>query len=1079
MNKNAKLLFLPLITALALLAAFVLTSPVYAQDEVPPEVPPEGVPEEVPLEEVLEEPAPIGETLAETGVEVVDASGEPVPLVEELAIVDPWFKVGTVKYEFTTADCDPGPGVTACANPLQAAVNYISANGKIPSDGYIHVDAGTLNNQEVYIDGSDPYIPSLKGIAGHVDPATYTPDAILGFTAGWGSSINVTNKMNGFALTGLQIIGDATGYGVVDFNNSAGSILLQDLVVYSDYANGAAIFIRNHNGSITLKNVDSSDNAGAGAYLNNSAGTSGVTITNSSFNNNNSWNSATWPTGGLSIFTRGSVSLTGVTAYGNAGGQPGLFIQQSGTIAIKNSVFSENDGAGFSNWYDLATADPAANITLTNVSMDGNGFNEFYTKGAISFTGVSASGNTDWTYIDTCNEDGGVCEWAGSGAVTIKNSTFVGNGSPDYGLYVIGRGAITLTSVSASRNTSGTNNPGGAYLDNSYSQIAAPVKVTTGWFDGNDFTGLFIYSKGVVTLSKISASNNASGGYGVYVVNTFGATPSVSVSGASTAYNQFNDNGLDGLYIASKGAISVKYSNAINNLDDGFTLYNDFGSATAGVSVTNCNLISNGGDNLYLYSYGAIKISYLEANQSDTGSGAILNNRFSSSSPGVTVSNANFWDNFATGLYVESKGNIILTNTAAWDNGGAASANGAYLNNSAGTGYIKITNPKSTDIDMFAGFDNNEARGLDLYTNGTVTLTNVNMIGNVEQGMYAGLGIRPSGVTLTNCRVDDNDDAGIIISTIGPVVISGGHANNNFGWGVRVNNSYADDALPKPVTIKNFTASGNLQHGIYVTSKGAIALSSVTVNDTVGADDAAILLENNVAGALIPSVTLSKVYASNNIYNGVYILSNGAVKYSTGESSHNGRIGVYVNTLGSITLSNVISTWNSYHGAELLNNGSTTHAAISVSGSTSTPGFSNNGGYGIRMQSMGAVTVKNILLNNNTNWGLYANNYQSGNGIGNFTVSNVTANDTTGDGFYITSNGIVTLSSVISMFNTDDGVYVNSNDNKVVVSNSVMIANAGNGIDATIGTGTFTMSNTLYFGNDTDNSGDPNILVVP
>src|SRR5690606_28187911 len=129
--------------------------------------------------------------------------------------------------------------------------------------------------------------------------------------------------------------GDATGYGVVDFNNSAGSILLQDLVVYSDYASGAAIFIRNHNGSITLKNVDSSDNAGAGAYLNNSAGTSGVTITNSSFNNNNSWNSATWPTGGLSIFTRGSVSLTGVTAYGNAGGQPGLFIQQSGTIAIK------------------------------------------------------------------------------------------------------------------------------------------------------------------------------------------------------------------------------------------------------------------------------------------------------------------------------------------------------------------------------------------------------------------------------------------------------------------------------------------------------------------------------------------------------------------------------------------------------------------------------------------------------------------------------------------------------------------------------------------------------------------------
>ncbi len=59
---------------------------------------------------------------------------------------------------------------------------------------------------------------------------------------------------------------------------------------------------------------------------------------------------------------------------------------------------------------------------------------------------------------------------------------------PDYGLHVVARGAITLTNVSASGNTSGTNNPSGAYLDNRYSQIAAPVKVTTGWFDNNVIT---------------------------------------------------------------------------------------------------------------------------------------------------------------------------------------------------------------------------------------------------------------------------------------------------------------------------------------------------------------------------------------------------------------------------------------------------------------------------------------------------------------------------------------------------------------------------------------------------------------
>ncbi len=37
MNKNRFIFILPLIAALALLAAFVLTAPVYAQDDIPPE----------------------------------------------------------------------------------------------------------------------------------------------------------------------------------------------------------------------------------------------------------------------------------------------------------------------------------------------------------------------------------------------------------------------------------------------------------------------------------------------------------------------------------------------------------------------------------------------------------------------------------------------------------------------------------------------------------------------------------------------------------------------------------------------------------------------------------------------------------------------------------------------------------------------------------------------------------------------------------------------------------------------------------------------------------------------------------
>ncbi len=203
---------------------------------------------------------------------------------------------------------------------------------------------------------------------------------------------------------------------------------------------------------------------------------------------------------------------------------------------------------------------------------------------------------------------------------------------------------------------------------------------------------------------------------------------------------------------------------------------------------------------------------------------------------------------------------------------------------------------------------------MDIHTNGTVTLTNVNVLDNFEEGIRVWQELN-KGVTMTNCRVDDNGLFGITISTIGPVVISGGHANNNGGHGVEVTNTWAADAAPKPVTIKNFTANGNIYYGIYVRSKGAITLSNVTVNDTFDGDNAAIWLENNSVAALKPAVTLSKVYASNNIYRGIYVLSNGAVKFSSGEASHNGHTGTYIETLGAITLSNVRAIDNAYYGA--------------------------------------------------------------------------------------------------------------------------------------------------------------------
>ncbi len=298
---------------------------------------------------------------------------------------------------------------------------------------------------------------------------------------------------------------------------------------------------------------------------------------------------------------------------------------------------------------------------------------------------------------------------------------------------------------------------------------------------------------------------------GAELDNSFGT------GGVVIKNSRFNDNsGLDpdaGLYVNTNGAITLSGVTANDNAGFGARLINTTG--TLGVTITNGEFNSNGETGLYVRTNGAITISTGEASTNSGGLGADLDNDSSSAFPGVTISNGTFYNNYTTGLRVYTRGNIILSNTASWENNTVAVSYGAVLDNTAGTGYVKITNQASTDTDLKPGFDLNHDRGLDIFTNGTVTLTNVNMLNNQEEGMRVWLELN-KGVTMTNCRVDGNVDTGIVISTIGPVSISGGHANDNGGYGAGVHNYYADDALPKPVTIKNFAASGNFGYGIFV-----------------------------------------------------------------------------------------------------------------------------------------------------------------------------------------------------------------------------------------------------------------------
>jgi hypothetical protein len=773
---------LPFIIALTLLAAFMITAPVFAQDEIPPEAP---VPTETaPVVEETQVPPPpppvvvtpveevavctVIQDLAEAGVALADGEGQLIPFASEkaleaLTLPDPWFKIGTTTYNYVN---------------IQDAVDAI-AGGLHPSDGFIHVDAGTLPNQKVTIDGSDPDIVYLKGIVGIVNKDTFTPDSILSFTDGTsGSWIAVSNKMNGFTISGLDVSGNTSsvaGWGVVDFVDSAGAILLQDLVANNNWGSGSGIRITNHNGIVTLKNVDSSDNAGGGAYIDNTTGTAGVIVTNSSFDDNQS-TGFSYPVAGLHIKTKSAVSISGVSASRNLGAHPGFWIEGGTTVTIKSSeVVSNSNGRGI----DIQT--PTGAVSLTNVLADSNGF-----------------------------------------------------------------------------------------------------------------SGIYIRNKGAITLNSVEASGNFNAG----------------------AY------------------------------------------------------------------------------------GADLNNTSSTSSVGVTVTNSVFSDNYTTGLLIYTKSNIVLTNVASQSNDGAAGSSGADLDNMAGTGYVKITNLPSTDENMKPGFDTNHDRGVNIHTRGTVTLTNVNMINNQEEGIYVWQDYN-KGVTMTNCRVDGNGTsfgtAGILINSLGPITISGGHANGNSFWGVRVHNEAAPDSAPKPITISNFTANSNWQYGFFVESKGAIKLTNVTADYTSHANGAAIKLDNSWLNA---GITLNNVttYDNNNI-------------------------GIDINTKGAISLTKLAATWNGNIGAYI----NQIAAASGFPSTTITTGdFTHNASSGLALYGRGAINLKDITANSNGWTGAYITNVN-----GNVTLS---ASSTGGnsfnynvshDGLDINTQGSVTLNKVTASYNTGaTGVYL-------------------------------------------------------
>ena len=138
-------------------------------------------------------------------------------------------------------------------------------------------------------------------------------------------------------------------------------------------------------------------------------------------------------------------------------------------------------------------------------------------------------------------------------------------------------------------------------------------------FNGNYTYGLNVNSLGAISVNNVNADNN--GTYGTYLENDFlGAVGAVSVSNTAAYSPDFSSNGGNGLYILSRGTITVMDLNAQGNGADGVYLNNT--SNTTGTAAVNLgtaranwtNWISwNTNSGLEVYSNGLVTLSNLDA----------------------------------------------------------------------------------------------------------------------------------------------------------------------------------------------------------------------------------------------------------------------------------------------------------------------------------------------------------------------------------------------------------------------------------------------------------------------------------
>lgn len=979
--------------------------------------------EPLPTEPLAVEETPFSEESLPLDGELIlaDEAGDPLVMAsEETAALlqggDPYFMVGTQKYAWVfdtdglpgwQTDCPAGttPGTTCFqatgSHTIETVLDFIDANGLVPTDKKIYVEAGIYNEQValgytgIVIDGtSSIFLKQLVGLIG-VDGSDET--IING-------NVTVRGTVGGFTLSGFTINGGVT------FSSNLGSLTLNDLVV--ENANGTGVVVEGQSGSVTLTNIQSSDNLGAGLYLENTSSTTAypVAITNSEFDDNGL---------GSEIYSKGSISINGVSASRNYG--TGMYIETLGAVTIKNGVFSDNqfyDDNYLQDWgigLNIHNQTTTAAVTLENIQANGNGDSGVWvtTIGAITAKTINASNNwgrgmfiaphTIWTYPTT---------------VSISDGVF--NSNAAVGLQVEAKGNVTLSYVNAS-----DNDWNGVYVDNCVwdgakcsgtgtvtilNPYQAPMEFNWNGSAGI-FSGLGIDSGGAVTMTGISASGNT--GSGIEVNNrypgktggvTFNVLPEILTTSQQSMFISNNDAGIS---IFSNGPVAVngnlKFTIFVeNNQAMGIRIGDSTYPTGSTVTIKGVDLVDNPVRSIVIYSKGTITLDSVWVNHelSDdhytANTGIYLENL--AGSGGVSIINAGAKYTGSYGISIVSKGAVAIKNVSTYLTG----LQGIYVDNSSAVTAQPVT---LTDINVEYAHGN----GVEIYSKGTVTLNGVNSYNH-------------SGRSLPQYQsVDLTADAytGTWFNFPGQI-----------GASISIMLSYSGSAN---IRLVDTTTGANLldANATSTYSSGAIMLPStgmyylfVTWNWQGDPTYTLNFRYNTAVPYTVSGQHYSGIYINNTYGSGDVTIQGSSINPYPWVSENTGN-GIDVNSKGNIKLLKTSLYRNQYNGATLVNSNAASAKAVTA-GSLD---ILNSGQAGLHIYSIGAVTMSSINSSENAYSGIDVHNciLSSGKCIGSGAVSLTGTNHVNfnGDsGIYIYTIGMVTLNNIEAVGNFQAGLYI-------------------------------------------------------